>query len=91
MTDFDELDQLSSKELHDRAFHYAERHLDVKFFWSLVQYLPMAEAAQGDLADSSSEIAHPAQQVSSAVDDDPGVMEALRPVYLDYLVQHPEA
>lgn len=91
MTDFDALDQLGSKELHDRAFRYAERHVDVKFFWSLIEFLPMAEAAQGDIADADSEIAHPSQQVTSAVDDDPGVMEALRPVYLDYLLKHPEA
>ena len=33
----DDLDELSTKELHDRAVRYAERHLDVKFFWSLLK------------------------------------------------------
>ena len=36
----DELEALSTEELHDRAVKRAERHLDVKFFWSLLQAIP---------------------------------------------------
>ena len=38
----DSLDDLSTQELHDRAIHRAEKHLDVKFFWSLLQMIPAA-------------------------------------------------
>jgi hypothetical protein len=38
----DDLDQLSSRELHDRAVKHARRHLDVKFFWNLIERLPAA-------------------------------------------------
>ena len=41
----EELENLSSKELHDRAFDVAKHHVDVGFFWRLLQALPAAEAA----------------------------------------------
>ena len=37
---FEELDQLSSKELHDRAVHRARRHLDVRFYWEILSAIP---------------------------------------------------
>ena len=52
----DELDRLSSRELHDRAVRRALHHLDVEFLWELLRAIPAAEA--------------------------------LRPLYLDYLVKH---
>ena len=33
----DDLEQLSTHELHDRAVHRAEKHLDMKFLWSLLR------------------------------------------------------
>ena len=36
----DDLDALSTEELHDRAVARAERHLDVRFFWRLLQAIP---------------------------------------------------
>jgi hypothetical protein len=45
----DALDALPTKELHDRAVHHAERHLDVKFFWSLLELIPAAQAARSDV------------------------------------------
>jgi hypothetical protein len=33
MTTFEELDAMSSQELHDRAMEHAEKQLDVRFFW----------------------------------------------------------
>ncbi|HEX3465249.1 MAG TPA: hypothetical protein VHS78_14470 [Candidatus Elarobacter sp.] len=88
---YEELDKLSSKELHDRAFRHAERHLNVKFFWDLLEMIPAARAAEGELKESEAETLHPSMQVESAVNEDPGLMDALRPVYIDYLVQHPDA
>ena len=42
----DELERLSTQELHDRAVSWAERHLDVRFFWSLLQYFSMTPRAE---------------------------------------------
>ena len=49
VTTFEELDALSSRELHDRAVKRAERRLDVPFFWRLMQEGTAADAADGDV------------------------------------------
>ena len=40
MSSFEELDKLSTEELHDRAFKHAKHHLNAKFFWDLLQLRP---------------------------------------------------
>ena len=87
----DDLDQLSSQELHDRAFKYAKRHLDVRFFLRLASLVPAAQAADGEVSDSDNDVLHPSNQVAEAVDQDPKLMDALRPVYIEYLRKHPKA
>jgi hypothetical protein len=84
-----DLEQLSSKELHDLAVSRARSHADLKFFWDLVKFLPVAEAGAGKLdeaeADLSSTIAH----VNDITDSGEGeVADLLRPFYLDYLHRH---
>lgn len=91
MASAEELDRLSSKELHDRAFAHAKRHLDARFFWRLIEMVPAAEAATGDLGEAGEHVLHPSSQVADAVDSDPSLLDGLRPVYIDYLVEHPDA
>jgi len=84
-----DLERLSSKELHDLAVSHARRHADVRFFWDLLEVLPAAEASAGKLdeaeADLSSTIAH----IDDITDAGKGeVAELLRPFYLDYLKRH---
>jgi hypothetical protein len=85
----DDLDRLSSSELHDLAVRRARRHLDVKFFWELLQVLPAAEASAGERLEADADV----QRMSAHIDDitDSGrgeVAEMLRPFYLDYLRRH---
>jgi hypothetical protein len=85
----DDLERLSSAELHDLAVRYARRHLDVRFFWRLIETLPAAEAGAGDLDQAEADV----QSLSAHVDDvtDAGrgeVADVLRPFYLDYLRRH---
>jgi hypothetical protein len=87
----DDLDQLTSKELHDRAIKYAKRHLDLRFFLRLTSLIPAAQAADGEISDSDNDVLHPSNQVAEAVDQDPKLMDALRPVYIEYLRKHPKA
>jgi len=47
MSDFAELDALSTEELRERAFDLARKNHDVKFFWSIFQHLPHADDAEG--------------------------------------------
>jgi hypothetical protein len=85
----DELEALSSKELHDRAVARATKHLDVKFLWDLMRMVPAAEAAAGEPDQADYDIAHWSGQVADTFRDDDGrLSDALRPVYLDYLEQH---
>jgi hypothetical protein len=85
----DDLEALSSAELHDLAVRRARRHLDVKFFWELMQVLPAAEAGAGEMLEMENDV----QRLSAHVDDitDAGqgeVAELMRPFYLDYLRRH---
>jgi hypothetical protein len=88
----DTLEELSTQELHDRAVHHAERHLDVKFFWSLLQMIPAAETARGDEGEADFDIQFSKGLVKDALHSGDGELgEALRPVFIDYLRKHPGA
>lgn len=85
----DPLEQLSSKELHDLAVRYARRHLDVGFFWGLMQRLPAAEAATGQLAEMENDVTRMSGHIDDITDSGKGpVADALRPFYLEYLHEH---
>jgi hypothetical protein len=89
MSTFEELDALSSKELHDRAVRRARHHLDVKFFWELLERIPAAEAGSGDIAEAEADIQRASARVVDAFKADDGALaDALRPFYIDYLVKH---
>ncbi len=91
MTD-DDLDKLSTHELHDRAVRRAERHLDLKFFWSLLQLIPAAEAASGDQGEADYDIQFSKGLISDALHSGDGELgEAMRPVFVDYLREHADA
>jgi len=88
----DDLDQLSTKELHDRAVRYAERHLDVRFFWSLLKAIPVAESVSGDEGEADYDIQFSKGLIYDAVHSGDGRLgEALRPMFTDYLRKHPKA
>jgi hypothetical protein len=85
----DQLEQLSSKELHDLAVSYARRHVDLRFFWDLLKYLPVAEAAAGELDEAEADLQSMIAHVDDLTDSGEGeVADLLRPFYLDYLRRH---
>jgi hypothetical protein len=89
MSDQDPLEQLSSKELHDLAVRRARRHLDIAFFWHLMQLVPVAETGAGKFDRAQGDV----QRMSAHLDDvtDAGrgeVADLLRPFYIDYLKRH---
>jgi hypothetical protein len=87
--DDDALDRLSSAELHDLAVRRARRHLDVRFFWQLMQTLPTAEAAAGELDEAETDVMRLSAHVDDVTEAGQGeVAELLRPFYLDYLKRH---
>ena len=85
----DELDALSSRELHDLAVRRALRHVDVEFLWELLRAIPAAEASEGHANEAGRDVTHLSVLIDDAVGSGEGdVAEALRPLYLDYLIKH---
>jgi hypothetical protein len=87
----EELDRLSSKELHDRAIRLAERRLDVGFLWQLIKAIPVAEAAAGNLREAQADVAvgDLVPLVHDFIHSDEGELaDALRPMYIEYLEKH---
>jgi hypothetical protein len=89
VADRDQLDQLSSEELHDRATQHALRHANVKFFWNLLRALPAAEASVGEMDEARTDVQSLYGRLNDLRHSGEGeVAEALRPLYLDYLEKH---
>jgi hypothetical protein len=85
----DGLDRLSAKELHDLAVGRARRHIDLGFFWRLLEVLPVAEAAAGEFDEADADIESALAHVDDITDAGHGeIAEQLRPFYLEYLREH---
>ena len=85
----DALEALSSKALHDLAVSRAKRHLDVRFFYRLMKYLPTAEAAAGEWEEAETDVLRLSAHANDVTDAGKGeVAELLRPYYLEYLREH---
>jgi len=88
----EELEELSTQELHDRAVRRAERHLDARFFWELLEAIPAAETALGDLGEADFDIQFSKGLIKDALHSGEGELgDALRPLFIDYLRKHPDA
>jgi hypothetical protein len=85
----EELEGLSSKELHDRAVALAKHRLDVGFYWRLLKAIPVAEVATGDLDESEADVINPLDQLNDLTEAGQGELaDALRPMYIDYIEEH---
>ncbi|MEV4891914.1 hypothetical protein ACFWYW_34265 [Nonomuraea sp. NPDC059023] len=90
--DAKELESLPASELHERAVRYAVRHGDLGFLWNLLKVIPAAEAASGHDGETANDLSRVSALLSDALAAGEGELgEALKPVYIDYLTQHPEA
>ncbi|MGZ5128499.1 MAG: hypothetical protein ACXWDR_03060 [Actinomycetota bacterium] len=89
MTSRDDLETLSTKELHERAIETARKRFDVGFLWQLVKARPVAEELVGDDERSKVDIVRPLALINDFMAAGEGELgEALRPMYVDYLVEH---
>jgi hypothetical protein len=85
----EELEALSSHELHDRAMRAARRRMDIGFLWELLRELPASEAAQGRMDKAGADVTQASAIISDAFSSGEGeVADALRPLYIDYLAKH---
>jgi hypothetical protein len=84
----EQYERLSSRELYDLAVRRARLHLDLRFFWHLMDALPAARAATGDLREAESDVAQMTAPLNDVTDAGRGeVAEQLRPFYIDYLTR----
>ena len=91
MSSREELEKVSSKELHDRAVSLAEHRLDVGFLWQLLKSIPVAQAAAGHLEDAEADVA--VADLVPLIHDfthsgEGDLADALRPMFIDYLEKH---
>lgn len=81
-----ELEQLSGEQLHDLAVRRAIKRVDVRFFWRLLEALPAAEAAAGEVDKANMDLQSTLAHVDDITDSGRGeTAELLRPIYVDYL------
>jgi hypothetical protein len=90
MTTIEELDAFTTKELHDRAFRIAERKLDLAFFWKVFRAIPQAEAIEGRPDDAEAD-AHYISQWLGDFFEARDLGDALRPFYIEYLLEHEQS
>jgi hypothetical protein len=85
-----DLEALSSRELHDLAMRRALHHADVAFLWRLLRAIPAAETLEGDVREAGQDLTKMSSLISDTLNSGEGaIAEALRPLYIDYLTQHP--
>lgn len=89
MSSRNDLEQLSSKELHDRAISEAAKHVDIGFFWRLLEAVPAAEAAVGERDEAAQDVMTLRGRLNDLTHSGQGdLADALRPLYLEYLSTH---
>jgi hypothetical protein len=88
MTTFEELDQLSSAELHDRATAVAKHRLDLRFFWKLFESIPEARALAGQQGAVEADIQHASSWLLDFRKSGGQLDDALRPFFIEYLLEH---
>jgi hypothetical protein len=65
-------------------------HADVAFLWRLLSAIPAAEAVEGDTRESEADAVKVSALVADALGSaEGGIADALRPLYIDYLMKHP--
>lgn len=87
MTDFAELDALSTEELRERAFAKARSDRDLGFFWDLFTHLPTSpETEERELADLGAAIEDSVELWREMTGHNYGDREPLiRAKFIDYL------
>jgi len=82
---------MSTEELRKRAFHRAERHADVGFFWDLIRHLPGStdlEDEDGSLGSVGDSISDLLEIVRNLMGKDLGDSEPLlRARFIEYLTE----
>jgi hypothetical protein len=67
----------------------ARHRLDIRWLWSLVEAIPVAEVAAGEEDEAFEDERHVLALLDDAMHADEGKLaDALRPMYIEYLLEH---
>jgi hypothetical protein len=83
----EEYDAIPSRLLHDRAVELAQERRDIGFFWRLLKAIPEAESVAGRPDETTADLLHISRWLSDFFDSR-DLDDALRPIYIEYLVEH---
>jgi len=84
----EDLETLSSRQLHERALDLAKAEGDIDWLWHLLGSIPAAEGQLGELDDSGLDIARLITAINGYIRADRSAEETLRLQYVDYLLEH---
>lgn len=84
----EDLESLTSRQLHERAIDLAKSEGDMDWLWRLLGSIPATEGELGELDDSGLDIASLVTAINGYLRADRSAEEALRPQYVDYLLEH---
>jgi hypothetical protein len=84
----EDLDELSSPQLQERAVGMARAQGDLDWLWHLLGSIPGAEGQLGEFDDSGLDAAHLISAINGYIRSDRSAEETLRPQCIDYLLAH---
>jgi hypothetical protein len=84
----EDLETMTSPDLHDRAIGTAKAEGDLDWLWHLLSSIPEAEGKVGDLENSGVDIASTVSTINGYTRADRDLPDTLRSQYVDYLLEH---
>jgi hypothetical protein len=84
----EDLETMTSRDLHDRALGTAKAEQDLDWLWHLLRSIPAADGQVGDLEDSGMDMASTVSAINGYTRADRDLPDTLRPQYVDYLLEH---
>jgi hypothetical protein len=84
----EDLETMTSRDLHDRAIGTAKAEGDLDWLWHLLRSLPAVEGEVGDLEDSGMDMLSTVSAINRYARADRHLPGTLRSQYVDYLLEH---
>ena len=84
----EDLETLSSPQLHEQAVALAKTGQDIDWLWHLLGSIPATEGQLGELDESGLDVASLISAINGFIRADRSADELLRPQYVSYLAEH---
>jgi hypothetical protein len=84
----DDLETMTSGDLHERAIGMAKAEKDLEWLWHLLRSIPAAEDQIGDLEDTGMDMASTVSAINGYARADRDLPDTLRSQYVEYLLEH---